>query len=91
MNETVDVWSLPLVEMAHIDIVKPTNQQKLFHLKNEHVHLSLRTNVPLEMPVKLSYDISPPNVNLGIIYAVSILIVLYGLIIFEVTRNTSNK
>lgn len=84
MNETVDVWSLPLVEVAQVDIARSTNQQKLFNVQKNPIQLRLKTNVPLEIPVKISYDISPPNVNVGIIYAVSILIVLYALIIFEV-------
>lgn len=46
------------------------------------------TNVDQNMAIKISYDCSPVNIEIGIIFAVVVLIILYGLIIWEVVHRT---
>ena len=44
----------------------------------------MKTNLPIGLPLSISYDMSPINTDQGIAYAAAILIGLYILIIFEV-------
>lgn len=85
MNETVGIWKLPLIDAKDANVVFPTTRQKVFAISDqENVRLIMKTNLPDEFPFMLTYDVSPPNLNSGIIYGASILIILYILIIFEV-------
>lgn len=48
------------------------------------LRIKFQTNSVEEFAIQLGYDMSPMNMNVGVVYGGAILILLYGLIIFEV-------
>ncbi|XP_046615982.1 P protein-like [Neodiprion virginianus] len=87
-------WVLPLVSEELIDIVPDQRQQKVFELDDLEIgslsksliRMKLKTNLQSSLPVAMGYDLSPINMEDGIIYAAVVLLGLYILIIFEVVH-----
>lgn len=52
----------------------------------QELRLKVETNAKEEFAISLGYDVTPPNVYVGAIYAGCVLIFLYMLIIFEVNH-----
>lgn len=52
------------------------------------IRLRLSTNSSHDLAIRLSTDSSPINMNTGAIYAAALMILLYGLIIFELVHRT---
>lgn len=44
----------------------------------------MRTNLKCSFPISLHYDLSPVELEYGVLYAALVLLMLYVLIIFEV-------
>ncbi|XP_012265153.2 P protein [Athalia rosae] len=87
-------WVVPLVSEELIDIVPDQRQQKIFELQDFDIkkmsksvlRMKLKTNLQSSLPVAMGYDLSPINVNDGIILAAMVLVGLYVLIIFEIVH-----
>lgn len=54
--------------------------------KHENIRVIIKSNFNASMPVKLGYDRSPINPDIGVILAAFVLMFLYGLIIWEVSQ-----
>ncbi|KAG4072992.1 hypothetical protein HA402_009411 [Bradysia odoriphaga] len=55
---------------------------------NTVLRIKFQTNSVEEFAIQLGYDMSPINMNVGVIFGGAILILFYGLIIFEVVHRT---
>lgn len=50
------------------------------------LRIKFQTNSVEEFAIQLGYDMTPVDMNVGVLYGGAILILLYGLIIFEVRQ-----
>ncbi|GAB0099741.1 P protein isoform X1 [Sergentomyia squamirostris] len=93
-----DVWKIPLVNSRVIDRSPIVTKKHLFTVVSEHiayenpdlgVRLKMWTgNLTDDFAVKLTYDVEPMNVEVGVIYAALIMVLLYVLIIWEIVNRT---
>lgn len=60
------------------------NNDKLQSNDKYGLRIKFQTNSVEEFALQLGYDMFPINMNVGVVYGGAILILLYGLIIFEV-------
>ena len=89
-----EVWEVALVPEKLIDVVPEVTHKKTFHLKSikigdfntSFLEVRLSTNMKTNFPLSVAYNLQPINTDSGIIYAGLVLIGLYVLIIFEVSR-----
>lgn len=89
-----EFWRIPVVEVQDLNTNKLVKKLHIFTLNTEerknmadnngHIKIMMKSNLNVHMPVKLGYDLSPINRELGIIYSAFVLIFLYVLIIWEV-------
>lgn len=93
-----EVLKFPIAEMSQLDSVKQIKRSKIIHL-NDSDYQSLRHNMSVltlnmlthldtSFPVTFSYDPSPLDKEIGIIFAAIILLGLYILIIWELVHRT---
>lgn len=96
-DKTSKVWKIPVPSRSVFDTIAPTTRRNVFDvsmLNNDKLlssdkyglRIKLQTNSVEEFAIQLGYDMSPININVGVIYGGAILILLYGLIIFEVRK-----
>lgn len=91
-----DFWTVPLVSEELIEIVPQLSMKKVFKLKNFDAELidqcflriHFQTNLKISFPVSIDYDLSPINIQDGVIYAAVVLCGLYIFIIFEIVHRT---
>lgn len=94
-DKTSKIWKIPVSSRAVFDTIIPTTRKNVFDVSmlnsdklqsNDKYGLRVKfqTNSVEEFAIQLGYDMSPVNMNVGVIYGGAILILLYGLIIFEV-------
>lgn len=88
-------WVLPLFPSELIDYLPERKRQNTFILKNltnellgDVVAVNMKTNLPINLPVSIGYNVSPINTDNGFVYAAAILLGLYVLIISEVVHKT---
>lgn len=64
------------------------NKEEKSHIAetNGIIRIMIKSNFNVHMPIKLGYDLAPINRELGIIYSAFVLIFLYVLIIWEVSK-----
>lgn len=85
-----DVWKIPIVNGDLIDVVAPVIKRKMFDvdslmkIDSGLLRLKFQTNSNVGFALKLGYDVWAVNMNVGVLCAMSVLILLYLLIIFEV-------
>lgn len=91
------IWKIPVPSRSVFDTIIPTTRRNVFDvsmlntdklLSNDKYGLRIKfqTNSVEEFAIQLGYDMTPININVGVMYGGAILILLYGLIIFEVSR-----
>lgn len=96
-DKTSKIWKIPVSSRTLFDTITPTTRRNVFDvsmLSNDKLQsndkyglrIKFQTNSVEEFAIQLGYDMSPVNMNVGVIYGGAILILLYGLIIFEVRR-----
>lgn len=59
-------------------------------LLGDVVAVNMKTNLPINLPVSIGYNVSPINTDNGFVYAAAILLGLYVLIISEVWFSNYN-
>lgn len=57
-------------------------------MQNRKLRARIRTNLPIDFPIRLAYDTAPIDKTSGVIYAAIILFGLYGMIIWEIVHRT---
>lgn len=62
------------------------NSDKLQLSLKYGLRIKFQTNSVEEFAIQLGYDMTPVDMNVGVLYGGAILILLYGLIIFEVSK-----
>lgn len=94
-DKTSKIWKIPVSSRTVFDTIIPTTRRNVFDvsmLNNDKLQsndkyglrIKFQTNSVEEFAIQLGYDMSPVNMNVGVVYGGGILILLYGLIIFEV-------
>ncbi|KAK6622012.1 hypothetical protein RUM44_001819 [Polyplax serrata] len=91
-----EFWTIPLVLEELVDIVPELSVKKVFNLKDFDsevlskcfVRIHFETNLNSSFPVSIGYDLSPIDMEDGVIYATIVLLGLYIFIIFEVVHRT---
>lgn len=88
-----DIWKIPIVQSDLIDVVAPVIKRKVFEIdtlskksENDLIRLKFQTNSNVGFALKLGYDVWPVDMHIGVLCAISVLILLYVLIIFEVRK-----
>lgn len=100
-DKTTTIWKIPVPSRSVFDTIKPITRRNVFDVSmlnsdklqsNDRYGLRIKfqTNSIQEFAIELGYDMSPINMNVGVIYGGAILILLYGLIIFEVSELNSH-
>lgn len=95
-DKTSKIWKIPLPLRTVFDTITPTTRRNVFDVSMLNsdklqssdkygLRIKFQTNSIEEFAIQLGYDMSPVNINIGVIYGGAILILLYGLIIFEVS------
>lgn len=93
-NVISEIWNIPIVTGDQLDTASITTQKKEFHLNPKYmeniknINVKAWTNINQHMAINISYDGSPVNIKIGIIFAVVVLIILYILIIWEIVHRT---
>lgn len=57
-------------------------------LDQSSVRLRLWTNSPSDLPIRLSFDSAPIDMTVGVLFSLALMILLYGLIIWELIHRT---
>ncbi|XP_012217012.1 P protein-like [Linepithema humile] len=88
-----DIWNLPILPESLENIFPSQKYQRTFMIKVDSETLSrgilfikLHTNSESNLPLSITYDLSPINSDSSIMYAAIILISLYIMIIFEMVH-----
>lgn len=96
-DKTSTIWKIPVSSRTAFDTIIPTIRRNVFDvsmlssdkLQSDDKHglrIKFQTNSVEEFAIQLGYDMSPININVGVIFGGAILILFYGLIIFEVMQ-----
>lgn len=90
----IDQWSLPIADNEATNNFPIVQMDHIFYLnskmapinstKYQSIRVAMETNINADFPFQFTYNGSPVDKNLGIIYAALILIGLYVLIIWEI-------
>lgn len=85
------MWRVPVIPNLYNRSVPEVKRQYEFDLENftvkdnSAIRIKLHTNLrSINLPLLLTYNLDPINLDNGVIYAALVLIGLYVLIIFEV-------
>lgn len=85
-----DVEHIGHAEEVDSQIVFNINDETFAKVKNEEsvLRLRLHTNIDTALPLLFTFDPSPINKDLGVIYAAIVLLGLYVLIVWDVVHRT---
>lgn len=93
-----DPWHVPIVHPYLFDSAAIIKKQHSFdisdnnferiHSQSSAVRMMIKSNIKASIPIAVTYDQSPVNRDIGVIYAAFVLIFLYALIIWEVVHRT---
>lgn len=94
-----NVYKVPFIQnMEEIDVVPDVKKSHTFELNHEMfeqislnntiLRLRIHSNLPISTGVRLTYDPTPIDKSLGIIYASIVLLGLYVMIIWEIIHRT---
>lgn len=97
-----NIFRVPITEnIKDIDTATEVKRTHTFYLdeklfekipQNDTVlRLSIQSNLPVSLPINLSYDPTPIDKSRGVIYAAIVLLGLYVMIIWEVVHRTFGK
>ncbi|XP_026470190.1 P protein-like, partial [Ctenocephalides felis] len=89
-------WRLPIVSEDLFDIVPELTRRRVFTLgsypsrkiPDSVARVRMRTNAEANFPLSIGYDVSPIDMDDGVIYAAVVLLGLYILIVFEIVHRT---
>ncbi|XP_037033883.1 P protein-like [Bradysia coprophila] len=98
-DKTSKIWKIPVSSRTVFDTIIPTTRRNVFDVSmlnsdklqsddKYSLRIKFQTNSVEEFAIQLGYDMSPINMNVGVIFGGAILILFYGLIIFEVVHRT---
>ncbi|KAJ6646536.1 P protein [Pseudolycoriella hygida] len=98
-DKTSKTWKIPVASRMTFDTIAPTlrknvfdvstlNDDKLRSSEKYGLRIKFQTNSVEEFALHIGYDMSPMNMNVGVVYGGAILILFYVLIIFEVVDRT---
>lgn len=93
------IYKIPIIEdIDSIDSMPEVRKyltinlspQMFNQLQTERTELQLRisTNIPVSLPVRLAYNLTPIDKTTGVIYAAIVLLGLYIMIIWEIVHRT---
>lgn len=92
-----EFWKIPVVDTHDFDTSQLISKRHTFTLNREEreqmvdmngiIRIMIQSNFNVHMPIKLGYDLTPINRELGIICSAFVLIFLYVLIIWEVSES----
>lgn len=88
-------WRIPIANHNHVETIPTQHKRHVFSIdysiyrRQSNLIVALKKNTPGALTVKLGYDPSPVEVHVGAICAALILLLLYVLIIYEVTFATA--
>lgn len=96
MQNITETRRIPLVSEKLIGVVPEISVQEYFDIKSTkcdypkhcYLRINLETNLETNFPISLIYDVQPINTDTAVIYAATILVFLYILIIFELVHKT---
>lgn len=98
IENVTELMKFPVVNITEMDLVKelkrsrtvPIDYHDYERLKENKssIKLNLYTNFDASFPVNFSYDPSPLDKDMGIIYATIVLLGLYIMIIWELVHRT---
>ncbi|KAL0276904.1 UNVERIFIED_CONTAM: hypothetical protein PYX00_004364 [Menopon gallinae] len=91
-----EFWTIPLVSEELIDIVPEIKVKKTFELidynpeqqTKSFIRFHFQTNLNSSFPISVDYDLSPIDLEDGVVYAALVLFGLYVFIIFEIVHRT---
>lgn len=94
-DKSTGIWKIPVSSGTVFDTIIPTTRRNVFDVSalyddklqsNDDYGLRMKfeTNSVDQLAINIGYDMSPINMYVGVVYGGAILILLYGLIIFEV-------
>ncbi|XP_032665122.1 P protein [Odontomachus brunneus] len=94
LQNVSDMWTLNVPPEHLMDVFLDQRHEKIFEIKgvddetlsHSVMSINFRTDLKSSLPIYISYDLSSPNSNVGIICAVLVLVGLYILIIFEIVH-----
>lgn len=89
-----EAWDVALVSEKLVGVVPEITYRKTFKLDSIQVgnysdsllEMKFSTNMNINFPISMGYNLQPINTDDGIIYAGLVLIGLYLMIIFEVSN-----
>lgn len=89
-----EVWNVAIVSERLIGQVPEILYEKVFELSSHKTddvsyhlfRIQFKTNLKTNFPVSMGYNLQPINPDSGIVYAAFVLVGLYILIIFDVSR-----
>lgn len=97
-DNITEVLKLPIAEASKLDTVKQIKRSKTIHLNDsdfQRIHhngsllmVNMLHYLDNSLPLQISYDPTPLNKEIGIIFAAIILLGLYVLIIWELVHRT---
>lgn len=92
------MWRLPVIDPQSFDTAPQVTKIQTLDIgestfknvveKEGVIRVILQSNFPAILPVRVGYNRSPINIQLGVIFAAFILIFLYVLIIWEIVHRT---
>lgn len=99
IEDNDNIFRIPIIEnVEEIDTAAEVKRahtfdldEKLFEQISQNdtvVRLRIHSNLPVSLPINLSYDPTPIDKSLGVIYAAIVLLGLYVLIIWEIVHRT---
>lgn len=95
----VETFRIPIVDrLEDIDSASELKKSHVFQLHQEMfnqignnqtiLRLRIRTNLPVSFPIELTYDATPIDKSVGVIYAAIVLLGLYIMIVWEIVHRT---
>lgn len=95
-QNTGHLWRIPLPSPHALHQMSSISKRHVFYLNDfvektqSALNVQLQTNLPTGITIKLSYDPTPVDMHVGVVYAAFVLFLLYVLIIYEVSHSIYN-
>ncbi|XP_055916985.1 P protein isoform X2 [Eupeodes corollae] len=93
-----EVWKLPLLDEELLDFAPEVRRSKVFtidaarftkiHSEKAALRIRMKSDASRGIPLQFSYDDTPINKDIGVVYAALVLCGLYIMIIWEVVNRT---
>uniref|UniRef100_A0A336L061 CSON002011 protein n=1 Tax=Culicoides sonorensis TaxID=179676 RepID=A0A336L061_CULSO len=97
-TDLTNIWKVPCLPPNEFDTTNLLKKHHTFTIKSEDreklvendgiIRVIFKSNMNVNLPLKIAVDTSPINQELGILYSAFVLVFLYALIIWEVVHRT---